>query len=73
MRAMTLRTHGGPEVLTLEELPTPMAGPGQVRVRVEAVAMNHLDIWVRRGLPHLKLEYPFLLGADAAGTTTCSA
>jgi NADPH:quinone reductase-like Zn-dependent oxidoreductase len=68
MKAMTLRRHGGPEVLTLEELPTPEAGPGQVRVRVAAVAMNHLDLWVRRGLPHLKLEYPFLLGADVAGT-----
>ncbi|MDB4967662.1 MAG: Alcohol dehydrogenase zinc-binding domain protein [Myxococcales bacterium] len=68
MRAVTLRSHGGPEVLTLEELPSPTAGPGQVRVRVAAVAMNHLDVWVRKGLPHLKLEYPFLLGADVAGT-----
>jgi NADPH:quinone reductase-like Zn-dependent oxidoreductase len=68
MKAMTLRTHGGPEVLTPEELPEPEAGPGQVRVRVAAVAMNHLDLWVRRGLPHLKLSYPFLLGADVAGT-----
>jgi NADPH:quinone reductase-like Zn-dependent oxidoreductase len=68
MKAMTLRAHGGPDVLTLEELPEPQAGPGQVRVRVAAVAMNHLDLWVRRGLPHLKLTYPFLLGADVAGT-----
>jgi NADPH:quinone reductase-like Zn-dependent oxidoreductase len=68
MKAMTLRQHGGPEVLTLEDLPAPEAGPGQVRVRVAAVALNHLDLWVRRGLPHLQLEYPFLLGADVAGT-----
>lgn len=68
MKAMTLRRHGGPEVLTLEELPEPTPGPGQVRLRVGAVAMNHLDLWVRNGLPHLKLEYPFLLGADVAGT-----
>ncbi len=68
MKAMTLRSHGGPEVLTLEELPTPSTPPGHVRVRVGAVAMNHLDLWVRRGLPHLKLAYPFLLGADVAGT-----
>lgn len=65
---MTLRAHGAPEVLTHEELPEPSAGPGQVRVRVGAVAMNHLDVWVRKGLPHLKLAYPFLLGADVAGT-----
>jgi NADPH:quinone reductase-like Zn-dependent oxidoreductase len=68
MRAVVLRTHGGPEVLTLEELPEPHAGPGEVRVRVAAVAVNHLDLWVRKGLPHLKLEYPFRLGADVAGT-----
>ncbi len=68
MKAVTLRSHGGPEVLTYEELPDPHAGPGQVRLRVGAVALNHVDIWVRKGLPHLKLTYPFLLGADAAGT-----
>jgi NADPH:quinone reductase-like Zn-dependent oxidoreductase len=67
MKAVTLRAHGGPEVLSVEELPEPTAGPGEVRVRVQAVAMNHVDIWVRRGLPHLKLSYPFLLGADVAG------
>jgi NADPH:quinone reductase-like Zn-dependent oxidoreductase len=68
MRAVTLREHGGPEVLQMEELPDPHPGPGEVRVRVAAVAMNHVDLWVRRGLPHLKLQYPFLLGADVAGT-----
>jgi NADPH:quinone reductase-like Zn-dependent oxidoreductase len=68
MKAVVLRSHGGPEVLQLEELPAPRPGAGQVRVRVAAVAMNHLDLWVRKGLPHLKLEYPFRLGADVAGT-----
>jgi NADPH:quinone reductase-like Zn-dependent oxidoreductase len=68
MRAVVLRQHGGPEVLAVEDLPEPRAGAGQVRVRVAAVAVNHLDIWVRSGLPHLKLEYPFRLGADVAGT-----
>ncbi len=68
MKAVVLRKHGGPEVLTVEDLPEPRAGAGEVRVRVAAVAMTHLDIWVRNGLPHLKLEYPFRLGADVAGT-----
>jgi NADPH:quinone reductase-like Zn-dependent oxidoreductase len=68
MKAVVLREHGGPEVLQLEELPDPHAGAGQVRVRVAAVAMNHLDLWVRKGLPNLKLEYPFRLGTDVAGT-----
>jgi NADPH:quinone reductase-like Zn-dependent oxidoreductase len=67
MQAVTLRSHGGPEVLTVEDLPEPTPRAGEVRVRVEAVALNHVDLWVRRGLPHLKLTYPFLLGADVAG------
>ena len=65
---MVLREHGGPDVVHLEELPDPVPGPGEVRVRVGAVGMNHLDLWVRRGLPHLRHAYPFLLGADIAGT-----
>ena len=68
MRAVVIREHGGPDVLRLEDLPDPEPGPGQVRVRVEAVALNHLDLWGRRGLPHLKLRFPFILGSDIAGT-----
>jgi NADPH:quinone reductase-like Zn-dependent oxidoreductase len=65
--AVVLREHGGPEVLTRETIDLPEPGPREVRVRVRAVALNHLDLWVRRGLPHLKLEYPHRLGADIAG------
>ncbi|HWO26116.1 MAG TPA: zinc-binding dehydrogenase [Kofleriaceae bacterium] len=68
MRAVVLREHGGPEVLREEELPIPEPGPGEVRVRVRAVALNHLDIWVRKGGPAFKLEYPHRLGCDIAGT-----
>ena len=67
MKAITLRHHGGPEVLKLEELPDLIPGPGEVRVQVRACALNRLDLWVRRGLPHLRLTYPFILGADVAG------
>jgi NADPH:quinone reductase-like Zn-dependent oxidoreductase len=67
MTAMVLREHGGPEVLRLEQLPVPEPGPGEIRVRVRAVALNHLDIWVRRGGPAFKLEYPHRLGADIVG------
>jgi len=67
MTAMVLREHGGPEVLRLEQLPVPEPGPGEVRVRVRAVSVNHLDIWVRRGGPAFKLEYPHRLGSDIAG------
>jgi NADPH:quinone reductase-like Zn-dependent oxidoreductase len=65
--AIVLRAHGGPEVLVRETIDLPDPGPREVRVRVRAVAMNHLDLWVRRGLPHLKLEYPHRLGADIVG------
>lgn len=67
MSAMVLREHGGPEVMKLEQLPIPEPGPGEVRVRIHAVAVNHLDIWVRRGGPAFKLEYPHRLGSDVAG------
>lgn len=67
MQAVTLREHGGPEVLKLEELPRPEPGPGEVRVQIHAVALNHLDIWVRRGGPAFHLEYPHRLGSDIAG------
>src|SRR6516164_6974835 len=67
MTAMVLREHGGPEVLRLEQLPKPEPGPGQVRVRIRAVALNHLDIWVRRGGAAFKLEYPHRLGSDIVG------
>jgi len=67
MTAMVLREHGGPEVLQLEQLAVPEPGPGEVRVRVHAVALNHLDVWTRRGGPAFKVEFPHRLGADIAG------
>lgn len=68
MSAVVLREHGGPEVLRSEKLPIPEPGPRQVRVKIAAVALNHLDIWVRRGGPAFHLEYPHRLGSDIAGT-----
>jgi NADPH:quinone reductase-like Zn-dependent oxidoreductase len=67
MTAMVMREHGGPDVLHLEPLPIPEPGPGEVRVRIRAVALNHLDIWTRRGGPAFKLAFPHRLGADVAG------
>jgi NADPH:quinone reductase-like Zn-dependent oxidoreductase len=67
MKAVTLRAHGGPEVLNVEELPDPQPAAGQVVVAVKAAALNHLDVWVRKGWPGLKLAFPHVLGADVAG------
>ncbi len=65
--AIVLRSHGGPEVLVRETIDLPDPGPREVRVRVRAVALNHLDLWVRRGMPNLKLTYPHRLGSDIVG------
>ena len=67
MKAIAMHAHGGPEVLRLEERPDPEPGPGEVVVRVRAVGLNHLDIWVRQGWPSLKLRFPHVLGSDVAG------
>ncbi len=68
MEAMVLHEHGEPEVLRFERVEAPQPGPGQVRVTVEAVACNHLDVWVRRGGPAFRgLSYPHRLGSEIAG------
>jgi len=64
--AVRIHEDGGPEVLVLEEAPDPVAGPGEVLVRIRASALNHLDVWVRKGLP--SVPKPRILGADGAGT-----
>lgn len=72
MKAMVITRHGGPDVLEMRDLPDPTPAPGEVIVRVKAVAMNHLDLWVRRGLPTLKVELPHVLGCDIAGVVEWS-
>ena len=69
MKAVLLPEHGGADKLVLADFPRPEPGPGEVLVRIEAVALNHLDLWVRRGLVGLKLEWPHILGSDIAGET----
>jgi NADPH:quinone reductase-like Zn-dependent oxidoreductase len=65
--AMVIRQHGGPEVLERATIELPEPGPREVRVRVRAVAVNHLDLWARRGLPHFRYDFPHRLGADVVG------
>ncbi len=65
MKAVRIHQFGGPEVLTYEDIPDPQLRKDQVLVRVRACSLNHLDIWVRRGLPGVKL--PHILGSDIAG------
>ncbi|HWH32804.1 MAG TPA: alcohol dehydrogenase catalytic domain-containing protein [Egibacteraceae bacterium] len=67
MRAVRFHDHGGPEVLRLEALAVPAAGPGEVRVKVAACGLNHLDIWTRRGMERVDVPLPHVPGVDIAG------
>ncbi len=67
MRALFFDRHGGPEVLRLGERPLPEPGPGQVRVWLEAAALNHLDLFVLHGIPGAATALPHVGGADGAG------
>ena len=67
MLAAVFHENGGPEVIRVEEMDTPSPGPGEVRIRVEASSMNHLDLWMRRGLP-IEIPMPHIGGSDIAGT-----
>ncbi len=68
MRAAVVRSHGGPEAIEITEVDAPIPGPADAVVRVRAVALNHLDIWVRRGVPGAKFPLPIILGSEIAGT-----
>src|SRR6185295_19131116 len=67
MKAVRFHRHGGPEVLQYEEAPDPAPAPGRAIVRVRACALNHLDLWERRGLDRVKLPLPHISGSDIAG------
>lgn len=67
MKALCFYEHGDRDVLTYDDVPKPEPGPGEVLVRVGASALNHLDIFVRRGWPGLDLEMPHWGGSDVAG------
>ncbi len=65
MKAVRIHEFGGPEVLRYEDVPDPKPRKDQMLIRVRACAMNHLDLWVRKGLPGVKL--PHILGSDVSG------
>ena len=67
MRCVVVRQHGGFDELRLEQRPVPEPGPGQVRVRLRAIGLNHLDTWVRRGVPGHTFPLPLIPGSDGAG------
>lgn len=67
MRAATFSEFGAPSVVSVTEIPVPVPGPGEALVKVGASSMNHLDLWIRRGLP-IETPMPHIGGSDIAGT-----
>ena len=67
MKAVVLKEFGGAENLELQTVPDPVADPGSVVLSVRACALNHLDLWIRAGLPGSKVKTPHILGSDVAG------
>jgi len=65
MKAVRVSKPGGLDALELADVPEPKPGPGELTLDVRSASINHLDLWVRKGLPGLK--YPIILGSDAAG------
>ena len=72
MKAVRFHTHGGPEVLRYEDAPDPVAGAGEALVRVRACALNHLDLWQRRGMERVQIPFPHISGAEVAGEVIAS-
>ena len=68
MKAVVIRKHGGPDVLSYENIKDPRPRKGHAIVKVNCCAVNHLDIWVKKGLPGTKISFPHVLGCDICGT-----
>ncbi len=67
MKAVTFHEHGGLEKLIYEDVALPQVGPEEVLIRVKACALNHLDIWLREGIPNYSLTLPHISGCDVSG------
>jgi NADPH:quinone reductase-like Zn-dependent oxidoreductase len=65
MKAIRIHEDGGPEVLRYEDVPDPVPGEGEVLIELRAASLNHLDVWIRKGMP--SVAKPRILGADGAG------
>ncbi|MFQ5612188.1 MAG: zinc-binding dehydrogenase, partial [Anaerolineae bacterium] len=67
LKAVVMHRRGGPEVLQYQDWPTPEPGPGEIVIRVKAAALNHLDVFARKGAQAVKVSLPHILGSEAAG------
>lgn len=67
MKAIIFDKHGGPEILQYRDVPKPKIGDDEVLIEVKACALNHLDIWIRNGMPGIQIPLPHILGCESAG------
>jgi NADPH:quinone reductase-like Zn-dependent oxidoreductase len=67
MKAVVVRAHGTPDSLQITEVPPPVPSAGEALIRVRAVALNHLDVWVRRGVPGHTFPLPLIPGSEVSG------
>ena len=67
MKAVTFQQHGDVDQLHVDRVPIPEIGRGEVLVRVKACALNHLDLWIRQGIPAYRISLPHISGCDIAG------
>ena len=67
MKSIRIHSHGNIDVLDVKNLSQPLISDNKVKVQIKAASMNHLDIWVRNGLPGIPIPLPLTLGSDAAG------
>ncbi len=67
MKAVRIHKHGGIDVLQLDEVDQPVCTHDKIKVKIKATALNHLDLWVRKGLPGINIPLPLIMGSDAAG------
>jgi len=68
VKAVRVHEFGGRDKLVVESVPDPVAGPGEVLVKVGACALNHLDVDFREGISRFPLELPLIMGLELAGT-----
>mgnify|MGYP005707060051 CR=1 FL=1 len=67
MKAVRIHNHGGLDVLKYDSLDEPICNPNKIKIKIKAAALNHLDIWVRNGMPGIKIPLPLIMGSDGSG------
>ena len=67
MKAVRIHSHGGLDVLKYDSLDEPVCNSASIKVKIKASALNHLDIWVRNGIPGINIPLPLIMGSDASG------